>query len=191
VAPMITQASLPPSLISLRQWVAWRSEERDGKPTKVPVNPHTGGPASVTDPKTWGTFEEAKRRGRDKVGFVFTGSDPFVAVDLDGCRNPDTGEVAAWAQEVITALSSYTEISPSGTGVHVLLKSALPGRGRKRALEHSRISEKQPALEVYSQGRFFTITGQHLDSTPSDAEDRQEALQVRISAIMITWIAPS
>ena len=173
---------IPTSLVSVRQWVAWRFETRDdGKPTKVPVNPHTGGPASVTDPKTWGTFEEAKRRGGDKIGFVFTGSDPFVAVDLDGCRNPDTGEIAAWAQEIVADLSSYTEISPSGTGVHVLLRGALPGRGRKRTLEHNRISEKQPALEVYSQGRFFTVTGQHLDNTPSDAEDRQSALQTLYS----------
>jgi len=147
----------PPSLLRLRQWVAWRVETRDDKPTKVPVNPHTGGPASVTDPKTWGTFEEALKRDPLRVGFVFTGSDPFVAIDLDGCRDQQTGALASWAQAIITAFNSYTEVSPSGTGAHVLIRGAWAGRGRKRYLTNGEHTGKPPAIEVYAQGRFFTM----------------------------------
>src|SRR5215204_7547314 len=106
----------------LRQWLCWRLEERDGKPTKVPYSPPTGERAKSTDPETWAGYREAvrahKEYGYDGIGFVFTSEDDFCGVDLDGCLTPETGEIEPWAQEIIEELDSYTEISPSGIGVH-------------------------------------------------------------------------
>jgi primase-polymerase (primpol)-like protein len=153
----------------LNQWVTWRREERDGKPTKVPYSPLTGTRASTTDPGTWGGYTEAvaacEERGHDGVGFVFTEEDAFCGVDLDGCVDPETDEVEPWAQEVVDELDSYAEISPSGTGVHVLVKAELP-KGRNR---------KGP-IEIYDRGRYFTVTGRHLEGTPHAIEDRQEQI---------------
>jgi hypothetical protein len=153
----------------LRQWLVWRSEERDGKQTKIPYSPLTGQRASSTSPQTWTGYEEAadacKEHGYSGIGFVFTPEDSLCGVDLDGCRNPETGEMEPWAQEVVEELDSYTEISPSGTGVHVLLRGELlAGRNRKGR------------FEAYDRGRYFTFTGKHLTGTPQSVESRQEEL---------------
>src|SRR5215213_4996355 len=99
----------------VRQWVCWRSEERDGKTTKIPYSPLTGGRASSADPETWAGYPEAvtacRERGHDGIGFVFTGDDPFCGVDLDRCRDPQTGKIEPWAQEIIEELESYAEVS--------------------------------------------------------------------------------
>ena len=154
----------------LRQWVCWRTEERDGKPTKVPYAPLTGKKASSTDPETWTVYQEAvdarRERGYDGIGFVFTGDDPFCGVDLDGCIDPHTGEMEGWAQEIVEELDSYTEKSPSGTGVHVLVRGEWP-------VERNRTGR----FEAYDRGRYFTVTGKHLSGTPKSIESRQQQLQ--------------
>ena len=154
----------------LRQWLVWRVEKRDGKPTKIPYSPTTGQRASSTARETWAGYEEAARAAREHgyggIGFVFTPEDDLCGVDLDGCLDPESGEVEGWAREIIDELDSYTEISPSGTGVHVLVRGELPpGRNRKGR------------FEAYDQGRYFTVTGKHLTGTPRSVESRQEALQ--------------
>jgi putative DNA primase/helicase len=154
----------------LIQWLCWRIEERDGKPTKVPYDPSTGEKAESTNPKTWTSYEKAvsvcKDHGYEGIGFVFTPEDDLCGVDLDKCLDPETGELEGWAREVIEELDSYTEISPSGTGVHVLVRATLPeGRNRKGR------------FEAYDRGRYFTVIGKHLPGTPQTIEVRQEALQ--------------
>jgi hypothetical protein len=87
-------------------------------------------------------------------------------VDLDGCLNPEAGEIEGWAQEIMQELDSYTEISPSGKGVHVLVRATLPeGRNRKGR------------FEAYDRGRYFTVTGKHLAGSPQTIESRQEELR--------------
>src|SRR5918995_3588296 len=161
----------------LRQWLCWRSEERDGKPTKIPYSPTTGQRASSTDSDTWSGYEDAvracKEHGYSGIGFVFTSEDDLCGVDLDGCLNADTGEIEPWARIIIEELDSYTEISPSGTGVHVLVRATLPeGRNRKGR------------FEAYDRRRFFTVTGEHLVGTPQTIEVRQEALQSVVSRVL-------
>src|SRR5215218_8125342 len=158
------------SMRDLRQWLCWRFEERDGKPTKVPYDPSTGEKAESTNPKTWTSYEKAvsecKKHGYEGIGFVFTPEDDLCGVDLDKCLDPETGKLERWAREVIEELNSYTEISPSGKGVHVLVRATLPeGRNRKGR------------FEAYDRGRYFTVTGKHLAGTPQTIEVRQEALQ--------------
>ncbi len=80
---------------------------------------------------------EAQKRFRlDGIGFVFSTNDPYVGVDLDNCRNPKTGEIAPRALRIVQLLNSFTEISPSGCGLHVFVKGKLPkGGNRKDGLE--------------------------------------------------------
>jgi putative DNA primase/helicase len=170
----INTAAIPAELKELRQWVVWREEPRDnGKMAKVPVDPKTGRNASVNDPSTWGTCEEAqeycekfKDQGCCGIGFVFTASDPYVGIDLDNCRNPETGEIQTWAEEIVLRLNSYTELSPSGTGLHVIVQGQLPAGGRRKS-----------QVEMYDRGRFFTMTGQALHGYTSTIENRQKLLE--------------
>jgi primase-polymerase (primpol)-like protein len=157
-------------LTSLDQWVCWRREERDGKATKVPVEPATGGYASTTEPDTWTDVETAleavETANADGIGFVFTDDDQFVGVDLDDCRDPESGTIDDWARDVVTRLDSYAEVSPSGTGVHVIVEGELPeGRSRKGD------------VEMYETSRFFTVTGDRLDQTPSTVRRRSDAIR--------------
>lgn len=153
----------------LRQWVCWRAEERNGKQTKVPYSPASGSHARSDDSASWGTIAEAReaarREGCNGIGFVFTADDPFCGVDLDRCVDPDSGEIEPWASEVLDELDSYAEISPSGIGLHFIVRATLP-EGRRR----------NGRVEMYDRGRFFTVAGDHLPGTPGDIEDRQEQI---------------
>jgi len=160
--------SIPDGPKQVTRWVNWCVIQRDGKPTKKPINPGNGEPASCTDPSTWGTYDQAverfKRGGVDGIGFEL--GDDYVGIDLDHCRNPDTGELESWAQEIIRDLDSYAEVSPSGTGIHILAKGSLP-KGRRR----------KGHIEIYSSGRYFTVTGWHFKGSPSTIEERSSAIR--------------
>ena len=136
-----------------RQWVVWKLEERDGKPTKVPYIAGGSGKASSTDSLTWRSFEEAVQAletGRyNGIGFVFSSGDPFAGVDLDDCRDPETGELEEWAAKIVEAFGSYAEVSQSGTGVHIIVMGKAPNKKRGK-------------VEAYSSERYFTMTGRVL-----------------------------
>lgn len=155
------------------QWVCWKRVRRNGRDTKIPVDPKTGRGAAVDKPATWHTLDVAvravERFGLSGVGFVFTKQDPFAGVDLDNCRDPQTGEIAEWAVVIIRALDSYTEISPSGTGVKIFVKASISGTGRRRKYQTG-------AVEMYSSARYFTVTGRHVEGTPTAVEYRQMEL---------------
>ena len=150
------------------QWVNWRLEPRDDKPTKVPYTPGTNRRASSTDLMTWGTLSEALlayaagEPPYDGIGFVFCSADPFVGIDLDDCRNPETGEIAEWAEKIISRVQEgYIEISPSGTGVHIIVEGSVRDGGRSR--RKVRVDgEVVGEIEMYARERFFTITGEVL-----------------------------
>jgi len=172
--------NVPEALKARTAWVCWRYEERDGKPTKVPKNPRTGRNAKSNDARTWSTFADAVAAAErfDGLGIMF--AEGLCGVDLDHCRDPKTGELEPWAAEVVAELDSYTEASPSGTGVHVLATGDLP-EGRRR---------KGP-VEVYGPGspRYFTVTGEHLPGTPTTVNERTEAL-ASVHARLIGTEAP-
>ncbi|WP_227134359.1 phage NrS-1 polymerase family protein [Halorubellus salinus] len=156
--------AIPAALREYPQWVCWRAQERNGKLTKVPIDPHTRSFASVSDPDTWTHYELAAGVANieDGLGFVFTDDDPFLGVDLDDCRTD--GELTAWARDIVDRLDSYTEISPSGEGVHVLIEGDIPSTKSRR-----------DNVECYDTNRFFTMTGDHLAETPDRIEARQDA----------------
>ena len=180
-SPHLTKSHMAAEAIDMKglpQWLCWRIEERDGEPTKVPYDPSTGEKAASTNPKNWTSYADAvsicKKRGYDGVGFVFTAEDDLCGVDLDKCLDPDTGEIEPWAAHIVKELNSYTEISPSGRGVHVLLRGELPtGRNRKGR------------FEAYDRGRYFTVTGKHLSGTPQTLENRQEELGSVIRRVFV------
>jgi putative DNA primase/helicase len=162
---------IPAELRRLPQWVGWQVKpppKPDAKFSKVPINPQTGKAASSTDPKTWATFPEAlAAMARFKlagIGFVFAGSGEF-GVDLDKCRDPATGVIERWAMEIVQTLDTFTEISPSGTGLHLIGRGALPEGGRKKG-----------AIEMYERGRFFTVTGVTLAGTRPEVAERSDAI---------------
>jgi primase-polymerase (primpol)-like protein len=101
----------------------------------------------------------------DGIGFVFTAGDPYVGVDLDRCRG-ESGELCHWAAAVVAKLRSFSEYSPSGEGIHVIAKASLPAGGRRRT----------PGIEIYDAGRYFTVTGKHIDGTPTTIEQRQDEI---------------
>jgi putative DNA primase/helicase len=159
------EENVPQELTERPQWVCWRLEERQGKLTKVPYTPD-GSRASSTNLKTWSTFDEAMNAyelaGYDGVGFVFSSGDPYVGIDLDKCRDPETGEIAPWAQKIIDRVcEGYSEVSPSGTGVHIIVEGVVRDGGRSRRKVHLD-GKVVGEIEMYSRGRFFTITGEVL-----------------------------
>lgn len=152
--------NIPAELKDLKQWVCWKLElvknKKTGKEkfTKVPYTPHAGKQkikASSTGRSTWRTFDQAltvyKDRLFDGIGFVLAYDDPFVGVDLDHCINED-GTIEPWARAIVDKLNSYTEKSPSGTGIHIFIKGKLPRGERKKG-----------AFECYDSGRYLTVTG--------------------------------
>lgn len=154
------KANFPNELHGIKHWVAWTYEtdsERPDKLRKVPKipNPSTENNAAVNKPSTWGLLEQAietaRQRNFDGVGFMLAGE--YNGVDLDHCRNKDTGEIEPWAQEIINRANSYTEESVSGTGVHIWYKGHLPISAARR---------KRGNVEVFNGG-YFTVTGTPLN----------------------------
>lgn len=169
---MIDENAIPESLRARDQWICWERTERDGETTKVPIDPQTAEFASTTNDRTWSDLETALEyldsnpTAVDGIGFVFTSTDPLVGVDLDDCRDPETGQPTSRAKNIINRLDSYTEVSPSGTGYHVLIRGELPA-GRNR----------RGHVELYDHARYFTVTADHVSGTPTQIEHRQGELE--------------
>ncbi len=155
---LVIAENIPEELTERPQWVCWRLVGRDEKLTKIPYTPGTERKASSTDLMTWRTFSEALAAFEageppyDGLGFCFSSADPFVGIDIDDCRNPETSEISPWAQKIISRVQEgYVEASPSGTGVHIILEGNVRDGGMRRG-----------KVEMYSRQRFFTITGEVL-----------------------------
>jgi hypothetical protein len=172
---VITASAIPEEIQRLPQWVGWKTENRPGKdgemkPTKVLVSPNPPyNYGKSNDAGTWGTFADALKAaemlpGIDGIGFVFNG-DGIIGVDFDHVRDKDTGQIDPEAWDEIKALNSYTEVSPSGTGFHVLCRGKIPGDRRRKGLR-----------EIYESKRYFTVTGDHVDGTPHTINDAQAAI---------------
>jgi hypothetical protein len=123
--------------------------------------------AKSNDPATWSSFGEAtsacKSGHYSGIGFVFSDEDDILGVDLDKCRNPETGAIEPWAAEIVASLATYSEVSPSGRGIHLYLHGKLPPGNRRKG-----------HVEVYDSGRYFTVTGEHIPTTPTTVEQRQD-----------------
>ena len=166
----VLYGNIPTELRLLNQWVCWRHENG----TKMLKVAGTLRNASSTNPETWRSFDtcaaahRARPRRYSGIGFVFTRDDPYVGVDLDDVRDPQTGRLSSRASEILDRLNSYAEVSPSETGVKVWVRATLD-----RAY-------KKPGVEVYPHGRYFTLTGWMLPHALPTIEERQEELEALI-----------
>lgn len=157
---------IPEEMRQYRQWVCWCYEDRDGtKPTKIPYNPVTGRMASVIEPSDWVSFNDAVRVATaagskySGIGFVLTDDDPYTFVDLD---HSDKEAEKISQQKVFDELNSYSELSPSGRGLHIITKAKIL-QGRRRS-----------NIELYYKERYMTMTGNVWHDKP--IEERQEVI---------------
>jgi hypothetical protein len=170
----LKRENIPRELKGLDQWVGWRWKQFGQKRTKVPYDLKTGKAAASDDPTTWAPY--SKTEGHLNIGFMFGDRDAFSGIDVDGCVDPETGKITKLARQIIDRMGSYSEISPSTTGLKIFVKGVVPGLRRKNP-------KKQ--IEVYDRGRFFACTGHHLPGTPKTIEPRQEELNA-----LYLWLFP-
>lgn len=188
IAPSVPIVNTTPALEELQshsQWVCWKLEpDKQGKLTKVPYNPRDGRKAKANDKTTWSSHEQAAAilaRYPDEytgLGYEFLKERGITGIDLDHCID-ESGIIAPWAQEVVNTLNSYTEYSPSHTGLHLFVGGTIPS-----CINRRKGYDGQP-VEMYDKEHFLTITGLHLPGTPETIESRQEqllALHTRVTA---------
>lgn len=148
--------NIPLEMRDFRSWVVWRFEDRSSvKPTKIPYCALSGKLASVTNPSTWCDFEAAvsvlnSSSRYDGIGFVLSSTDPYCFIDLD---SPKSQENFNRQFKISEAFPSYQEYSPSGNGLHIIVRASVPS-GRKR-----------DSIEIYSDLRYMTMTGNVYKST--------------------------
>lgn len=160
----VQPAAIPTSLKEIPRWLLWRHTKRkkpDGSTfwAKVPYQAN-GKSASTTDPATWCSYSDAFDAWvlGDFDGLGITLGADIQGIDLDDCRDPVTGELTDLAQEVLDRIDGYAEVSPSGTGIKLFAKTNLDASRTKKEL----------GVELYREGRYFTVTGHvlgegHLD----------------------------
>lgn len=165
MSTLVNALHIPSELRARPQWVSWRYVFVAGqtKPTKVLLNSRTGYNASVSDSATWSNFQTAESvvTQCDGVGYVFSNNDPYCGIDFDNVnKNPQP--IIDAHNKIYTTLNSYSEWSPSGDGIHTIIKAAVP-TGR---------NSRSKMMEIYSSGRFFTFTGNVINNVP--IMERQE-----------------
>jgi hypothetical protein len=165
--------NLPDELKARRAWLCWMWKWRGDKRTKIPVRAADGRAASVTNPDDWCSFAEACDAYEQNtrfagIGYVFVDEAGVSGLDLDKClTQDDQGRpvLTDEAQALVTQAHSYTEITPSGTGLHVFLRGSVPAGTRRGT------------VELYPHGRFFTVTGYALPGHEAEAINGAEVLQ--------------
>jgi len=178
-APMpVLAENLPQSLRASLTWVCWSWKWKptkhggEGGWDKPPKQPDKS-PASSNNPDTWCSFQEAFdahcNGDFDGVGICLDDDDGLVGIDLDDCRCHETGVIDLQAQGIINKLASYSEVSPSGTGVRIVVRASLSDGSK---VDHD------AGIEIYAgRGRYLTLTGHRIDGTPATIEERSEELE--------------
>ena len=167
-------SNIPQEMRQHDNWVCWRLIEREGKKTKIPYNAKTGAKAKSNEPETWTSYQAALQaleasKGSEKpysgIGFMFSADDPFIGIDIDHCI--EGGALSPVAAELVQQFGSYTEVSQSGSGLHILTKGKQPAKETR---------DKQGlGLEMYSTGRYFALTG-NIYNGLTDIREAQDAV---------------
>ena len=146
----------PPHDLKSLKWCTWEWQfDEEKEKWKKPPFSHTGKPLPTNKPGEWCFYKDVAHY--ERKGYLLTKGSRICVIDLDGCRNPETGEIADWAWKIIEALGSYTEVSPSGTGVHIIVYGEKPENSR------SRFHLDGHEVEVYDSNRYITFTGLVVD----------------------------
>ena len=148
----VTYHHIPQELKECKQWICHQN--------KIPKSPLYNGNAKSTDPDTWGNFSQAvkaiEKYGYSGTGFVFTSDSPYCGIDIDHCIDPQTGEINYFALDIVKIMNSYTEYSPSGTGLHIIYKGEVHPDWKRKMTD---ALGEGVHLEMYQTDRYFTVTG--------------------------------
>jgi putative DNA primase/helicase len=155
----VNAATIPLLMRDAIQWATRRA--------KVPYISGSERKASSTDPKTWGTFDDARaavEAGKaDGLYYALLEGSGIVGIDLDHCVEDSV--IAPWAMVYVRLFNSWTCISPSGTGIRIFIKATKPSTDCKRG-----------NTECYELERFLSVTDQRVPGTPDTIEERQAEL---------------
>lgn len=154
---MSNESHIPRALKALNQWVCYKLiPNQKGRTDKIPYNARTGGKARSNDPTTWCDFETAYHAKENYSGLGIMLGNGLVGIDIDHCVD-EKGKISTLASNIIDTINSYSEYSPSGTGIHILAFAQID--------ISSEFYCKNPhnGIEIYDKGRFFTITGNQID----------------------------
>ncbi|MGI8121557.1 phage/plasmid primase, P4 family [Staphylococcus haemolyticus] len=164
-------SNIPDELKQLDNWCVWKFENRNGKRTKIPFNAATGEFAKSNDKSTWSSYETAvNAEGVDGIGFFF--EPPYLGVDIDDIdddlhRFKQGDKLDNIVSEFNEAFKSYTEVSPSGNGLHIIVKGKIPGNRRRKG-----------NIEMYDSGRFFTMTGKNIGKYKDVTEVSEQVFKI-------------
>lgn len=181
----VVVANIPEELASREQWLYWRWQKQpNGEWTKPPYNPRTHTKGDVTNRSTHGSLNDAVQALTAKkaagIGFSFIAGNNLTFIDLDHCRDPETEAIDSWAIGVIRRFPvSFVEVSPSGTGLHIIVKATLPAKRRRKFPVTAEGAHPKAAIEMYSSDRYATITGHVIDDghrAPGEAQIEALAL---------------
>jgi primase-polymerase (primpol)-like protein len=152
---------IPSEMKKFDQWVFWKGVQLDdGKPIKIPMN--TIGPAKSNRPLTWMPFSYMAlydKRKMNGIAFMLCEKDPYSMIDLDSCI--EDGETSDFARRVMEYFDSYTELSPSGSGMRIIVRGKMTA-----ALKHPKKRDRLLSIEIYSDRRCTTMTGHIVNDKP-------------------------
>jgi putative hemolysin len=159
---------IPDELKLLPQWCVWRTKD---SPTSPVTNRR----------KDWqnnlGTFEQAvtycEQKKGYKLGFVFSADSDVFGIDLDSCRDPETGKIEPWAKEIIDYFSTYSEVSASGTGIKLIGVGNAEHR-IVRLPDQPKHGDHEPHFEIFSDSKYFALTGdviEHFEELSDECQD--------------------
>nr|WP_314025004.1 helicase-related protein [Filifactor alocis] len=146
--------NIPDELKKEKRWCLYKIIQRDGKNTKLPLMP-SAKPAKSNDKATWYSYEDCiaalNRNIGEGLGFFL--GDGYIGIDIDKVSDDIMAysldyDASSMTADFLRGISTYAELSPSKTGLHFIGKGKVPGE-RKR----------HKNLEIYDEGRFFTVTG--------------------------------
>lgn len=172
--------NIPDELKSINSWVVWRYVQRDGgRNGKQPFISSTCYPsrrwplpAKTTDPKTWSSFDDAvfygKLSGNGGIGFVFSPNIPYIGLDIDDCII--NGEIITPVKELLDDLYTYSELSPSRTGIRCILKSNYSGNRNISGYNNIR------KIEISTDRRYVTITGFVINDYPLEINENDTVM---------------
>ena len=189
--PIPAAAQVPIDLVDRQQWLVWGyepGETPEKKPRKMPYYccgaKRSGGQGGDRDRRLLVDFAAAARcaqnTGLDGVGFAFLPDDGLVGIDLDGMIDPDSGEVSERCSAIIAACASYTELSPSGKGVHIIC------RGDATTTKSNKVG-----VEVFAGSQYFTFTGRRWPGAPAEVGLLDEGVFRRLAATVRAARAPA
>jgi len=185
---------IPKSLQGDDRWVVWTTRDTERGPTKPPINvndfdPRNPREAASNRPQEWGSFYRARcvyewclshktAKPIHGVGRMFAPDDGLVGIDVDKCRDPTSGVLEPYAKDILELLNSYSEISPSGTGLRIYVRGSRPASAD--------FYKKNPKnkIECYCEGRYLTLTGHRFVRFPAEPMERQKELEQFVERYM-------